>query len=343
MRTIVATIAATLLPLAALTAFPVQAQSYPERTIKMIVPYSPGTGIDILARTVGQRLTARMGQPVVVENQAGASGTIATVRAAQSKPDGYTLLMMVSGHVINPHVYKGSVNYDPIKDFTPITLTAWGRLLLVVHPGTQITSVAAFIERAKAQPGKLTYGTPGPGTPHHLAMELLRGVTGIDLLHVPYSGTAGALTGMLSGTVDSMFLPIHVAMPHVRSGKLTVLGLGSAHRSATTPDIPTLAEQGVPGAEVDMFYGLLAPAGLPRDIAQSLNSAVVQALKDPEMRSTLEKQGLEPETSTPEAFRSLMQRESEKWGKVVERAKIKADSGTPSSVRIAALREIARP
>jgi len=142
---------------------------------------------------------------------------------------------------------------------------------------------------------------------------------------------------MLSGTVDSMFLPIHVAMPHVRSGKLTVLGLGSAHRSATTPAIPTLAEQGVPGAEVDMFYGLLAPAGLPRDIAQYLNSAVVQALKDPEMRSTLEKQGLEPETSTPEAFQALMQRESEKWGKVVERAKIKADSGAPSSVRIAAL------
>ncbi len=332
MRAIAATIAWTLLPLAALTAFPVQAQPYPDRTIKMIVPYSPGTGIDILARTVGQRLSARMGQPVVVENQAGASGTIATVRAAQSKPDGYTLLMMVSGHVINPHVYKGSVNYDPIKDFTPITLTAWGRLLLVVHPGTQITSVAAFIERAKAQPGKLTYGTPGPGTPHHLAMELLRGIAGIDLRHVPPSGT-----------VDSMFLPIHVAMPHVRSGKLTVLGLGSAHRSATTPSIPTLAEQGVPGAEVDMFYGLLAPAGLPRDIAQSLNSAVVQALKDPEMRSTLEKQGLEPETSTPEEFRALMQRESEKWGKVVERAQIKADNGAPSSVRIAARREIARP
>lgn len=336
MRTLVRTFAKTLVLSALLPAFAAQAQSYPDHPIKMIVPYSPGTGIDILARTVGQKLTARMGQPVVVENQAGASGTIATVRAAQSKPDGYTLLMMVSGHVINPHVYKGKVSYDPIKDFTPITVTAWGRLLLVVHPGTQIANLTAFINRAKAQPGKMTYGTPGPGTPHHLAMELFRGIVGIDLLHVPYSGTAGAMTGILSGTIESMFLPIHVAMPHVRAGKLTVLGLGSAKRSATTPDIPTLAEQGVPGAEVDMFYGLLAPAGLSRDIAQSLNAAVVQVLKDPEVRGTLEKQGLEPETSTPEEFRALMEREFVKWGKVVESAQIKADARGTRNAQMAA-------
>lgn len=324
MRPVARALAKTLLLCSALPVFTVQAQTYPERPIRMIVPYSPGTGIDILARTVGQKMVARMGQPVVVENMAGASGTIATVRAKQAKPDGYTLLMMAPGHVINPHVYKEATNYDAFKDFTSITMTAWGRLLLVVHPSTQITNVNALIKQAKAEPGKLTYATPGAGTPHHLAMELLRGIVGVDILHVPYSGTAGAVTGILAGQVNTMFLPIHVAMPHVKAGKITVLGLGSAKRSSNAPDIPTLAEQGIPGAEVDIWYGLLAPAGVSQDIVRSLHGVVTQVLKDPDMRETLEKQGLEPATSTPEEFRVLMERESAKWAKVVRQANIKA-------------------
>jgi tripartite-type tricarboxylate transporter receptor subunit TctC len=316
----------SLLLCAAWPIFGAQAQTtYPDRPIKMIVPFSPGTGIDILARTVGQKMVMRMGQAVVVENIAGATGNIATVRAKQVKPDGYTLLMIAPGHVINPHVFKDA-NYDAFKDFTPVSMTAWGRLLLVVHPSTQITNVNALIKQAKAEPGKLTYATPGPGAPHHLAMEMFRGIVGVDILHVPYSSTAGAVTGILSGQVNAMFLPIHVAMPHLKAGKITALGLGSAKRSPNAPDIPTLAEQGIPGAEVDLWYGLLAPAGVSQDIVRSLHAVVSQALKEPDMRETLEKQGLEPAISTPEEFRVLMERESAKWGKVVRQANIKASA-----------------
>jgi tripartite-type tricarboxylate transporter receptor subunit TctC len=300
------------------------ADTYPDRPIRMVVPYSPGSGIDILARAVGQKMSESLGQSVVVDNRAGASGTIGTKVAKLAAPDGYTLMMTVSGHVINPHIFKTAANYDPIKDFTPISLTAWGRLLLVVNPKTGIKTLSQFMAEAKAHPGRLTYATPGTGTPHHLAMELFRGVAGIDVLHVPYSSTAGATTGILAGDVDAMFMPIHIALPHVRAGKLTVLGLASPQRAASAPDIPTLAEQGYPGAEADMWYGLLGPAGMPPAIVDKLNKAVKEALADPEIRTTLEKQGLETGRSTPAELGDLMAKEYVKWGKVIERAHIES-------------------
>jgi tripartite-type tricarboxylate transporter receptor subunit TctC len=318
-------IAAFLLLFNLLTSHEVTAQSvYPDRPIRMIVPYSPGTSIDILARAVGQKLSERWGQPVVVENRTGASGVVGTAAVARAKPDGYTLLMQVSGHVINPHVYKTAANYEPFQDFVPITLVGWTRMLLVVNSDTRIKDVGELIRQAKQRPGAVTYATPGVGTVHHLAMELFRARANVDLLHVPHSNTGTAVASLLSGTVNSMFVPIPVARPQLQNPRLTVLGVGSAKRSSSLPDLPTLAERGVPGAEVDIWYGMLAPAGLPRPIEQRLNTVVSQLLNEPETRAGLEKQGLEVETSTSEEFRALMERESAKWAEVVKRADIKA-------------------
>jgi tripartite-type tricarboxylate transporter receptor subunit TctC len=298
--------------------------AYPDRAVRIIVPYSPGTSIDILARTLGEKLSARWAQPVVVENKTGASGVVGTAAAARANGDGYTLLMQVSGHVINPYVYKEAANYDPFKDFVPITLVGWTRMLLVVNAQTQIRTVGQFIKQAKEHPGSLTYGTPGVGTVHHLAMEFFQGLTKIELLHVPHSNTGAAVTSLLSNTVNSMFVPIPVTRPYLNNPRLTVLGVGSARRSSSIPNIPTLAEQGLPGAEVDIWYGMLAPAGMPSPLQQKLNLTVSEVLNAPETRAGLEKQGLEVETSTPAEFLALMKRESAKWGEVVRRANIQA-------------------
>jgi tripartite-type tricarboxylate transporter receptor subunit TctC len=290
----------------------------------MIVPYSPGTSIDIIARTVSQKLSARWGEPVVVENKTGASGVVGTVAAARANGDGYTLLMQVSGHVINPYVYGDATNYDPFRDFVPVSLVGWTRMLLVVNSETKIKSVGQLVNQAKAHPGGLTYATPGVGTVHHLAMEFFQGLTKIELLHVPHSNTGAAVTSLVSNTVNAMFVPIPVARPLLDNPRITVLGVGSAKRSSSVPEIPTLAEQGLPGAEVDVWYGMLAPAGLPKATQQKLNAAVSEILREPQTRAGLEKQGLEVETSTPEEFLALMKRESAKWGEVVKRAGIKA-------------------
>lgn len=298
--------------------------AYPDRAVKIIVPYSAGTSIDILARTVGQKLSVRWREPVIVENKTGASGMVGTVAAAHAPGDGYTLLMQVSGHVINPYVYKDAANYDPFKDFVPISLIGWTRMLLVVNSETHIKAVNELIRQAKEHPGKLTYGTPGVGTVHHLAMEFFEGLTKIQLLHVPHSNTGTAVTSLVSNTVNAMFLPIPVARPYLHNPRLTVLGVGSAKRSSSVPDIPTLAEQGLSGAEVDIWYGMLAPAGLPGALQQKLNATVSEILNEPATRAGLEKQGLEVETSTPAEFLALMERESVKWRDVVKRANIQA-------------------
>ncbi|HEX7053170.1 MAG TPA: tripartite tricarboxylate transporter substrate binding protein [Burkholderiales bacterium] len=301
--------------------------AYPERPVKIIVPYSPGTSIDIIARTVGQKLSARWGQPVVVENRTGASGVVGTALAARASGDGYTLLMQVSGHVINPHVYGEAANYDPFRDFVPVSLIGWTRMLLVVNADTGIKTLDQLVREAKARPGAITYGTPGVGTVHHLAMEFFQGLAKIELLHVPHSNTGAAVTSLLSNTVNAMFVPIPVARPQLRNPRLTVLGVGSAQRSSSVPEIPTLAEQGLPGAEVDIWYAMLAPAGLPDALQARLNGTVAEILGEPETRAGLEKQGLEVQPSTPAELLRLMERESAKWREVVKRAGIKA-SGT---------------
>lgn len=299
------------------------AQSYPRQPIRMIVPYSPGTGADILARAVGQKLTERWGQGVIVDNRVGASGNIGTAAAARAQPDGYTVLMNVNSHVINKSVFRDT-QYDPINDFAPVTLTAWGRLLLVAHPSTHIETVKGLIAEAKAHPGKLNFASPGIGTPHHVAMELFKLQTGTDLFHVPHKGTAGALTDMVGGQVQAMFLPIHVALPHVRSGRLNALGVGSPRRAPSAPEIPTLVEQGVKGVETDMWYGVLVPAAVSPDIVMKLNREVRDIAKEANFRSGLAKQGLDAETSTPEEFARLIRTDLARWERVVRHANIAA-------------------
>jgi len=300
------------------------AQAYPSQPIRLIVGYTPGTGIDIIARTVGQKLSERLGQPVTVENKPGASGNIGTDTVAKAKPDGYTLLVTVSTFAVVPALYK-SLPFDPVKDFVPISLSAWGSMMLAATPSAKIDSVAQLIQAAKANPGKLNYGSPGVATPHHLAMELFKNVTGTSITHVPYKGTAGAITDLLSGQISVMFVPIHVALPYVKAGKLVGLAVGSPKRHPTAPDLPTLTELGVPGIEVDLWYGFMAPRGTPRDVIAKLNSELKAITALPEIQSSFAAQGLDPATSSPEEMQALIESDMVRWAKLIRDAKITAE------------------
>lgn len=314
---------AAALALAALPAVHAQ-ERYPSRPIRMIVPFTAGTGIDILARVIGQKLSERLKVPVVVENRAGASGNIGTEAVSKSPADGYTLLMTASTIVQNAALSR-SVPYDPARGFTPIGLAAIGNMALVVHPSVPAKSVAEFVALARAQPGRLNYASPGSGTPHHLAMELFKLNFGIDITHVPYKGTAGAVTDLLGGQVQAMFLPVHVALPQARSGKLRILAAGGSRRSPVTPELPSLAEEGVRDIDVDIWYALFAPAGLPREMVSLLNAEMVAILAQSEVRDNLQKQGLNPVTGTPEELARLVEADLERWTRVVRAARISSD------------------
>ena len=296
---------------------------YPNRPIKLVVPFTPGTGIDILARTWGQKLQERLKTPVVVENRPGASGNIGTEAVAKAPADGYTLLFTATTLVQSAVLFK-SVPYDP-KTLTPIGLAAIGNLSLVANPSVPARSVAELVALAKAQPGKLNYASPGNATPHHLAMELLKLHFGLQMVHVPYKGTAGAVTDLLGGQIQLMFLPVHVALPQVQAGKLHMLASGGAQRSPVTPEVSSLAEAGMKDIDVDIWYALLGPAGLPRDIVQILNGELAAILRDPETRAGLLKQGLSPTTGTPAELAKLIETDLERWGRVVREARISAD------------------
>ncbi|BEP58092.1 tripartite tricarboxylate transporter substrate binding protein [Variovorax sp. V118] len=301
------------------------AHAWPEQPVTLVVPYTPGTGIDLIARQLSARLPAVLGQPVIVENLAGASGNIGSEKVARAKPDGYTLLVQVNTLVMNKGLYK-SLAYDPVADFTPVSQTSWGTLLLVTNPATQKAgSLAQLVATAKANPGKLTYATPGVGTPHHLSMALLMQGTGTDLLHVPYKGTAGAVTDLLGGRIDAMFLPVHVALQHIQAGKLKALATGSGHRLPQLPDVPTLAEAGVTADNVDMWYGVLAPKGTPANVVARLNTEIAAVLKSPEVAKSFESQGMVPASSTPAAFGALIQKDAQRWATVVKKGNITAD------------------
>jgi tripartite-type tricarboxylate transporter receptor subunit TctC len=314
---------AAALTLAALPAAHAQ-ERYPSRPIRMIVPFTAGTGIDILARVIGQKLSERLKVPVVVENRAGASGNIGTEAVSKSPADGYTLLMTASTIVQNAALSR-SVPYDPVRGFTPIGVAAIGNMALVVHPSVPAKTVAEFVALAKAQPGRLNYASPGSGTPHHLAMELFKLNFGIDITHVPYKGTAGAVTDLLGGQVQAMFLPVHVALPQARSGKLRILAAGGSRRSPVTPDLPSLAEEGVRDIDVDIWYALFAPADLPREMVSLLNAEMVAILAQSEVRDNLQKQGLNPVTGTPEQLARLVETDLERWTRVVRAARISSD------------------
>jgi tripartite-type tricarboxylate transporter receptor subunit TctC len=319
LRTLVTTAAAAL---ALLTT---SAHAWPDQPITLVVPYTPGTGIDLIARQLSARLPKVLGQAVIVDNVAGASGNIGSERVARAKPDGYTLMVQVNTLVMNKSLYK-TLAYDPVSDFTPVTLTSWGTLLLVTNPSVQkATTFAQFVSAAKAAPGKLTYASPGVGTPHHLSMALLMQDTGTEMLHVPYKGTAGAVTDLLGGRIDFMFLPVHVALQHIQAGKLKAIATGSAKRLPQLPDVPTLAEAGVPVDSVDMWYGVLAPKGTPPDIVARLNKEIAAVLKQPDVATAFESQGMVPATSTPAEFGALVAKDAQRWSAVVKRGNITAE------------------
>jgi len=300
-------------------------ETYPNKPIKLIVPFTPGTGIDILARTLGQRMGEDWKIAVVIENRPGASGNIGTEAVATAPSDGYTLLMTASTIVLNRSLFK-SIPYDPIKDFAPVAPLAIGRLALVVHPSVKASTVKEFVEYARANPGRVFYASPGNGTPHHLAMEVFRTATGINIVHVPYKGTAGAVQDLVGGQVSVMFLPVHVALPLVEAGKLNMLAAGGAQRSSATPNVPSLAEAaGVTEVDTDIWYAMYAPARTPKEIIAKLNSEMNALLKGAELADTLRKQGLQPTGGTPEQLDQLTRADLERWSKVVADARIQPD------------------
>lgn len=298
--------------------------AWPTQTIKLIVPFTPGTGMDTIARIVAPRLSERLGQSVIVENKPGASGNIGADAVAKAAPDGYTLMVGANTMLMAASLYK-SVPFNPITDFAPISLAAWGTLMLVTNPKTGINSVADLIAKAKASPGKLTYGSPGVGTPHHMAMELFKDLTGTDLLHVPYKGSAGAVVDLLSGSIDLMFIPIHVGMPYVKAGKLKALAVGSPKRHPLAPDLPTLQELGIKGAEVDMWYAFLAPKGTPAPIIARLNTELRAILAQTEVKNAFEKQGLYAASNSSAEMSALMQKDYARWALIIKKNNISAD------------------
>lgn len=292
--------------------------------LRLIVPFTPGTGIDIVARTVGPKLGERLGRPVVVENRAGASGNIGTEAVVRAAPNGNVLLVSVNTLVMNRSLYS-NLPFDPVKDLVPVSLTSWGQLLLVTHPQSGLRTAAELVARAKAQPGKLNYASPGIGTPHHMSMELFKQTAGVYLTHIPYRGTAQALTDLLGGQVDAMFLPIHVALPQVRAGKLVALAIGSDKRHPLLPELPTLKQARAGDVNVDMWYGVFAPPGTPADQVARLNRELGEILATPEVRAAFQAQGMDPATSSPQEFGRLVEQDAVRWARVIKAQGIKAE------------------
>ena len=300
------------------------AQAYPSRPLRIVVPFTPGTGMDIIARTVGPKLSDRLGPPVVIDNRPGASGNIGAEVVARATPDGHTLLVSGSPLITAAHLYR-NVPYEPLTDFAPISLAARGTLMLVSNPVAGINSVAELVSQAKSAPGRITYGSPGIGTPHHLAMELFKDLTATSLLHVPYKGSAGAVSNVLGGEIKVMFLPIHVALPYVKAGRLKALAVGSARRHPAATDLPTLQELGVKGAEVDIWYAFLAPKDTAAAVILVLHAEIRSILSLPQLKADLGVQGMDAVSSTPVELRALMQREDTRWGAVIRRNNIAAE------------------
>ncbi|HUQ77117.1 MAG TPA: tripartite tricarboxylate transporter substrate binding protein [Burkholderiales bacterium] len=298
----------------------VSAQEYPTRAVRIIVPSPPGGGTDIVARVLAQHFSTRLGQQFFVENKPGAGNLIGIEMAARSAPDGYTLLMVASTLALNSVLYK-KVPYDPVKDFAPITLTATAPNILVVNAAVPAKSVAELIALAKQKPGALSYGTPGIGTSPHLCMELLNYMAGIDIQHVPYRGTAAAVTDIISGQIQVAFATALTAKPHVDSGRVRALAVSGPRRAEALPNVPPVGET-VPGYEAMQWYGLVAPAGVSNAIVEKLNAEALVALRSREMKDRLAADGAEPLGSTPAEFGAFIRRELDKWSKVADAAKM---------------------
>jgi tripartite-type tricarboxylate transporter receptor subunit TctC len=299
--------------------------AFPDQPVRLVVPFAPGGPADTIARLLGRAMSARLGQPVVVDSRSGAGGVVGVESVARARPDGHTLVLGSTGAlVVLPHLMP-RMPYDPARDLAPVSLVVEVPQLLVVGRSLRVTTLRALLDEAKRRPGQLTYGSAGNGSTPHLAAELLRLRAGIDLTHVPYRGAAPAVTDLLAGQIDMMLADLPVLLPHVRGGAVTALGVAARERSPALPDVPTLAEAGLAGAESETWYGLLAPAGTPPERIATLQRAAAAALEDPETRRALVEQGGRPVGSTPEEFAAFLRRETAKWGEVVRAANIRLE------------------
>jgi tripartite-type tricarboxylate transporter receptor subunit TctC len=302
-----------------------QAPTYPAKPIRLVVPFPAGGSLDVVARAIGQKLTESWGQPVVIDNRPGAGGNIGADLVAKSAPDGYTILEgALSTHAVNVSLYS-KMPYDPVHDFAPITLVAVTPNVLVLNPSVPANSVKELIAYAKANPGKLSFGSGSNGSAGHLAGELFKTEAGIDMVHVPYKGAAPAMQDLLGGRIQLMFDNLANSMQQVRAGKLKALAVTTEHRSALVPELPTLSEAGLPGFDISTWWGFMAPAGTPKEIVAKWNAEVTKILNTPEMKAFFAQQGAEPAPTTPEAFAAMIQREIPKYAKIVKASGAKVD------------------
>jgi len=323
MHSIIKAGAALLLSAASVSAL---AQPYPNKPIRVITNYTPGGTTDFVARAMAAKLGAATGQTTTVENKPSANGVVGTQEAIRSKPDGYTLLFSTSGHTsVSKALLTDKLAFDPFKELSPITLLVLSTQMLVVHPSLGVNNVPAFVKLMKANPGKYSYGSAGPGSPNHLGVELLKSLGGFFMVHIPYKGGAQAATDLVAGRTHLMLNSMVSILPFVKSGKIIPIGVGSAKRSQTMPDVPTVIEQGYPEYEVYTWYGMFAPANLPRDITMKLNGIFNDALKAPDIVASFAKSGVEPAGGPPEELARIMRSEYDRWRKVVVSADIKME------------------
>ena len=316
--------AAALLACAALAAPACAQQAYPSKPVRIISIFAPGGGNDVICRLVAQQLTERFKQQVIVENRVGANGIVGSEVAARSAPDGYTFTLIPSGHTVNASMYK-KLPFDSIKDFTPITLAGSGPLVLAVHPSLPVKNVKDLIALAKARPGQLTYVSSGVGASGHLAGALFDSMTGTKMVHIPYKGMSLAISDLMGGQVSMTFGTSLSVIPHVRTGRLRALATTGAQRSPALPDMPTIAESGLPGYEASLWYGFVGPARMPPEIVQKLNTEIVAVLAQPDIREKLASQGVDAKSTTPEEFGRIMVADVARWAAVVQKLGLQSD------------------
>ena len=318
----------TVIGACALLAFaaapPLSAQSYPAKPVRFILPFPPGGPTDILGRIIGQRLAVQLGQPVVPENRPGAGGNVGTEYGAKQPADGYAIVLASPSLSISPGLYK-KLGYDPVKDFAPITLVAQIPNVLLVHPSVPAKTLKEFVQLAKDHPGKLNFGSGGLGTSNHLGSEMLKGLTGINMVHVPYKGSNEAMVGMIGGHVDIVVIGVPPTLPHIKAGRVRPLAVLAAERLSYLPNVPTSKEAGIANYEVITSYGIVAPAGTPRDIINKLNAEWVKIEAMADTRDRMHGAGYEPMTSTPEHYGEFIKTEMVRWAKVIKEANVKIE------------------
>ena len=308
-----------------LCAAPVAGQTYPSKPVRIIVPFAPASTIDIIGRIIAPKLSEALAQPVLVDNRPGAGGAVGMEAAAKAAPDGHTIVIGALGPLaMNPALYP-KTPFDPVRDFAAVSLLATGPVVIAVHPSVPVKDVKELVALAKQRPGQLNFGSPGVGSSPHLTGELLKMLTGVDIVHVPYKGNAEALTDLISGRVSIVFTGVPPVVPMVKAGRAKLLATTGRQRLAQLPDVPTIAEAGYPGAQVLIWYGAVAPAATPKDVIARLNREIVKVMQVPDVRERFSQQGIDPETSTPEQFAQLVREEYARWTKVIRTSGIKVE------------------